>query len=72
MGVVRPKQFFAVRDFTLGRRTFRAGDPIEHGLTLQRLLRFGGKFAAATKTSTPVESTATPVRGEASESPRKD
>lgn len=69
---IRPKQFVAARDFTIGTQAFRQGDPIPHGLTLQRLLRHGDKFAV--KTSTSVEQPADPPEGEAipAESTKED
>lgn len=57
---IRPKQFYAARTFRVGRHSFRPGDPIPHGMLLQRLLRFGDKFAVASKTAPPKPAAETP------------
>jgi hypothetical protein len=74
MATPKPKRFFAVRDFRVGVRgpAFDEGDEIEHGATLQSLLRFGDKFAATKNSATPAEPTANPPRGQASESTKED
>ena len=52
MAAPRPKQFVAARDFyQVGGPAFKKGDPIPHGLLLERLLRFGDKFAVYQKQS---------------------
>lgn len=53
MATPKPKEFRALRDFTIGDESYSAGDPVPNGLSLVRLIDLGGFVEP---TSAPKES----------------
>lgn len=46
----RPKDFYAVRDFSVDGTTYRTGDVVPHGTLLRRLIAWGGFVTDQPKT----------------------